>query len=194
MPHLLESIKLENGQWHRLPYHEQRLQQAQLKLFGKVTIRDLAHQISIPDDAQQGVHKCRVVYGEVIERVEFVPYQRRPVGTLRRVHCDTIDYSHKYADRSLLNELYAQRDGCDDVLIIKNGLVTDTSYANLVFYDGQRWVTPAHPLLRGTQRQYLLETGLIHEEEIRENHLFELSPVSSYQCFSRFSCCFLPRF
>lgn len=186
MPHLLESIKLENGQWHHLPYHEQRLQRAQLELFGEVTIQDLARQINIPEDARQGVYKCRVVYGREIEQVEFLPYQPRPVRTLRRVHCDAIDYSHKYADRSLLNDLFAKRNGCDDVLIIKNGLVTDTSYANIVFYDGQRWVTPTHPLLRGTQRQSLLDVGLIQAAVIRESHLAHFQKFQIINAFHAF--------
>ena len=156
MQHLLESLKLEDGVFSNLPYHEQRLHQAQLALFGQVTIWSLAHHLSVPDYAQRGVYKCRVRYGRAIEQVEFVPYQLRPVHTLRRIHCDSINYAHKYADRRPLNELFEQREGCDDVLIIKNGLVTDTSYANIIFYDGARWVTPAHPLLHGTQRQHLL--------------------------------------
>ncbi len=157
MQHLLESLKLEDGVFSNLSYHEQRLHQAQLALFGQVTIWSLAHHLSVPDYAQRGVYKCRVRYGRAIEQVEFVPYQLRPVHTLRRIHCDSINYAHKYADRRPLNELFEQRGNCDDVLIIKNGLVTDTSYANIIFYDGARWVTPAHPLLRGTQRQHLLE-------------------------------------
>lgn len=154
-----------------------------MELFGEVTIQNLAHQISIPDDAQQGIYKCRVVYGRDIEQVEFVPYQQRAIRTLRRVPCDTIDYSHKYADRSLLNQLFAQRGNCDDVLIIKNGLVTDTSYANIVLYDGQRWVTPAHPLLRGTRRQYLMDIGLIQEAVIEEN---DLSHYQKFQIINAF--------
>ncbi|MGB3781282.1 MAG: aminotransferase class IV [Tunicatimonas sp.] len=190
MHDLLESIKLENGHWHQLPYHEQRLQRAQLDLFGEVTIQDLARQITVPDDARLGVYKCRVLYSQQIERVEFLPYQQRPVRTLRRVHCDSIDYSHKYADRSLLNQLFAQRGDCDDVLIVKNGLVTDTSYANIVFFDGQAWVTPAQPLLRGTQRQYLLDAGRIREDIIEERILKRFQKfqiINAFHAFPGFS-------
>ncbi len=190
MHDLLESIKLENGHWHQLPYHEQRLQRAQLDLFGEVTIQDLARQITVPDDARRGVYKCRVLYSQQIERVEFLPYQQRPVRTLRRVHCDSIDYSHKYADRSLLNQLFAQRGDCDDVLIVKNGLVTDTSYANIVFFDGQAWVTPAQPLLRGIQRQYLLDAGLIWEDIIEERSLKRFQKfqiINAFHAFPGFS-------
>ena len=170
--HLLESIRLEDGVFPHLPYHEQRMHRAQQELFGEITISSLARHLSVPEHAQQGLYKCRVVYGRIIEKIEFVPYHPRTIRTLRRVHCDTIDYSHKYEDRQRLNELFAQRDGCDDVLIIRKGLVTDTSYANILFYDGKRWVTPDQPLLRGTQRQHLLDRGRIVERMVRESEVY----------------------
>ena len=171
MPQLLESIKVHNGRWHNLSYHEERIHRAQQALFGKVTIARLADQLILPEYTQRGLYKCRVLYGREIEHTEFLPYHPHPVRTLRRVHCDIIDYAHKYADRSQLNELFSQRGHCDDVLIIKKGLVTDTSYANIVFFDGQRWITPDQPLLRGTQRQHLLDEGHIREAVITEHDL-----------------------
>ncbi len=190
MPQLLESIKVENGRWHNLPYHEQRIHRAQRDFFGKVTIARLSDQLTLPEYTQRGLYKCRVLYSREVEHVEFLPYHPRPVRTLRRAHCDTIDYAHKYADRSLLNELFAQRGHCDDVLIIKNGLVTDTSYANVVLFDGQQWVTPAQPLLRGTRRQQLLDGGLIREAVIGENDLPKFQKfqiINAFHVFPGFS-------
>ena len=188
--HLLESIKVHHGQWHNLPYHEQRIHRAQQTLFGQVTIAQLADHLNLPQQAQQGLYKCRIVYGQAIEQIEFLPYHQRPVRTLRRVHCDTIDYAHKYADRSLLNELFAQRGHCDDVLIIKNGLVTDTSYANVVLFDGKNWITPAQPLLHGTQRQHLLDRGLIREADVEEDDLPKFQKfqvINAFHAFPGFS-------
>ena len=177
MSSLLESIKVENGVFHHLPYHEQRMHRAQQDLFGAVTIPQLADYLTVPSSARSGLYKCRIIYQQAIERVEFVPYQPKLIRTLRRAHSDDVNYPHKYEDRHVLNELFAQRGDCDDILIIKRGLVTDTSYANILFYDGQRWVTPAQPLLRGTQRQYLLDQGMVAEETI------------SVAALPRFYCC-----
>jgi 4-amino-4-deoxychorismate lyase len=60
---------------------------------------------------------------------------------------------------------YLTDEGCD-IIIIKNGLVTDTSFSNICFYDGTRWLTPAKPLLKGTMRAYLLSKNLIIEKDI----------------------------
>ncbi len=59
----------------------------------------------------------------------------------------------------------------DDVLIVKNGLLTDTSYANIAFFDGVQWLTPATPLLAGTRRQQLLEQGVITEATLHPSDL-----------------------
>lgn len=79
---------------------------------------------------------------------------------------DDIDYRYKQADRRVLDEAFALRDTADDVLIVRHGLLTDTSIANIALWDGCEWHTPAQPLLAGTQRRYLLDTGQIKETDI----------------------------
>jgi len=93
------------------------------------------------------------------------------VHSLRLVRDDNIDYRFKYADRRRLQVLFARRGDCDDVLIVKRGLLTDTSYCNIAVYDGLQWWTPDAPLLPGTARQRLLDKGLIREKRIRVEDL-----------------------
>jgi 4-amino-4-deoxychorismate lyase len=133
----------------------------------EVGLRDV---IDIPPDLPAAVHKCRVEYAAGIERVEFTKYQRRTVNTLTLVECDTIEYAHKYVDRGGIHQLL-EGIVTDDILIVKHGLITDTSFANIVFYDGARWLTPATPLLPGTARARLLHQQTIMTEEIRVNDL-----------------------
>jgi 4-amino-4-deoxychorismate lyase len=86
------------------------------------------------------------------------------------VQADSIQYEHKFLDRSCLDKLF-ETTLADDVLIVKNGLLTDTSFANIVFFDGDRWVTPSTPLLHGTKREYYLEIGRIKEVELTVDDL-----------------------
>jgi 4-amino-4-deoxychorismate lyase len=81
------------------------------------------------------------------------------------VIADDIDYSFKYSDRSALTRLI-DKSIADDILIIKNRQVTDTSYSNIAFTDGQKWFTPSNPLLKGTMRAKLINEGIISEIEI----------------------------
>lgn len=114
---------------------------------------------------------ARIVYGKAIEEITYVPYQRRKVSSLRLVTSDTIDYTYKSTNREELNSLYAQRETADDILVVRNGYLTDTSISNIALYDGNTWFTPSYPLLKGTKRAELLDKHLIQEKEILHTQL-----------------------
>lgn len=116
---------------------------------------------------QKGLQKCRIKYANEIIEIGFFPYTFPKINSLKILVDNDIDYSFKYDDRSALNLLYKQRETCDDILIIKNGLITDTSYANILFYNGKDWLTPEKPLLKGTQRAKLLSEEKIKTADIR---------------------------
>lgn len=175
MSPLVESIKLKDGKLFNLGYHQNRLNDALAELFPEAATIDLASAILIPEHCSSGIFKVRVLYGPIVEAIEIDPYQFRTIQSLKVVHHESIDYHLKYTDRQILQQLFAQRGDCDDIIIVKNGLVSDAFAANLIFFDGQKWLTPNSPLLKGTQLQYLLEQGIITEIEIKE------SDISSFQ-------------
>ena len=59
-----------------------------------------------------------------------------------------------------------QKDDCDDILIVQSGCITDTSYSNVVLFDGESYYTPDTYLLNGIRRQQLLASGKIKERRI----------------------------
>lgn len=179
---LLETIKLENGKLINLNYHNQRFNRARKEILS-LPEKDLADLIQIPEKFSEGTYRCRVVYQEKIEKIEFIPHQPRMINSLQIVHDNDIVYDHKFADRTNLQKLYKQRGDSDEIIILKNGLVTDCFIGNLVFFDGQKWITPDHPLLRGTQRQKLLDEGQIQEEKITEKDLFNYEMVGIINVF-----------
>ncbi len=165
MLRLVESIKVQDGVIHNLEHHQERMNLSVYKLTGENNRIFLSDELSVPAEFSAGLFKCRVVYTDRIELVEFIPYIRRDIRSLKLIHAD-IDYSCKYEDRSGLNSLFAQRGECDDILIIKDGLVTDSSSANIAFTDGQLWFTPAKPLLHGTKRSRLIAEKKLIERDI----------------------------
>ncbi|HEY5744506.1 MAG TPA: aminotransferase class IV [Chryseolinea sp.] len=164
---LLETIKLQDGEYQNLFFHEQRMNRSLKTLCGELDHFDLEEFLKHLERPAQGLFKCRIVYDEQSKEVEFIPYTPKPVNSLRVIEHDRISYEFKYADRKTLNKLYELRQASDDILIVKRGLVTDSSYANIVFRRGKHWYTPWSALLKGTQRAKLLERDVIHEEEIR---------------------------
>jgi 4-amino-4-deoxychorismate lyase len=168
MSPLLESLKLKDGIVQNLNYHQERLNRSMEELFPTARKIDLAKEISIPENCKSGIFKIRVLYGQTIEKIEIEPYVFRSIKSLKVVHHESIDYHLKYTDRQILQKLFAQRANYDDIIIVKNGLVTDSFAANLLFLDGEKWLTPASPLLKGTKRQLLIDSGIVSEKEIRE--------------------------
>jgi len=166
MYRLLESIRCENGELQNLPYHQARMDASVKMLSGKANSIMLG-AIKVPEHCRQGLFKCRVIYGKTLESVEFLPWQRPQISTLKMVNADEVDYSCKFADRAVFHRLLEKSANCDDILIVKNGLLTDTSYTNILFFSGNLWFTPALPLLHGTQRAKLLAEGKIVGAAIR---------------------------
>ncbi len=172
-PRLLETICCQNGRLKGLAFHQDRVRRSAQAL-GWKTSPDL-YSITIPQQARKGRCKCRVLYRENIEEIEFTPYYIRPVQRLTLIKADHIDYACKYEDRALINAAFAERGEADDVLFVRHGLLTDTSYANIALWDGTRWLTPKQPLLGGTRRAQLLEQDRICMADIfvTDLHQFE---------------------
>ena len=147
-----------------LPYHNARLNATRRHFFGDVPEIDLASFIHATGKA--GRTRCRVTYSGQVAGVEYFPYHIRPIRRLRMVEADGVDYHYKYADRTVLDKLLELRGEADDVLIVQNGLLTDTTFTNIALWDGAKWFTPARPLLEGTKRKLLLDQGLLIPEDI----------------------------
>ena len=185
MYRLLESIRCERGELKNLPFHQARMDNSARQLFSKEnTIR--LEKIVVPEHCRRGLYKCRVVYSETIESVEFIPYQFPKIKTLQLVFSDEIEYAYKFANRLALNALFEKRQNCDEILIVKNGLVTDTSLANIIFFNGKNWLTPALPLLKGTQRAKLLAEEKIVTADIRPADLKNFRKVRLINAMMRF--------
>jgi 4-amino-4-deoxychorismate lyase len=164
---LLESIRLSDGEFQNLFYHERRMNRALKFLCGVQEHFDLEAFLSQIDRPTKGLFKCRIVYDDSSRDIEFIPYQYKKIDSLRVVEHERISYEFKYADRKLIDRLYGLKRECDDILIVKRGLVTDSSFSNIVFRRGNHWYTPWSALLKGTMRSNLLERNLVQEEEIR---------------------------
>jgi 4-amino-4-deoxychorismate lyase len=171
MCQLVESLKLKDGVIQNLEYHQSRMNRSMNELFPDAEKIELAKAITIPENCKSGVYKVRVLYGSSVEKIEIEPYSFRIIKSLKVVRHESIDYHLKYTDRQILQQLFAQRGNCDDIIIVKNGFVTDSFAANLLFFDGKKWFTPTTPLLKGTKRQLLLDQGIISEREIREEDI-----------------------
>ncbi len=163
---LLESIKIKDRVLQNIDFHNERLNRSRFELLNCKREIDLSKEISLPATLSAQVYKCRVLYSKQIEAIEFQPYLLKPIQTLKIVEANHVDYAYKFADRTYLERLTTNLPPYQEILIVKNHCITDTSYANIVFFDGKNWLTPDTPLLRGTKRSQLLQKQIIQESRI----------------------------
>ena len=170
MSRLLESIKVYNKRLYNIEHHNVRMNNSRAELFNTKEQIDLSRIISVPVELSNELYKCRVIYSVEIISITFQKYKEKKISSLQLVQDNDITYTHKYEDRTEI-EKHLSVAKADEILIIKNGFVTDTSFSNVVFFDGTKYFTPSSPLLKGTKRAKLIADGTIQEEEIRLNDI-----------------------
>jgi 4-amino-4-deoxychorismate lyase len=166
MYQLVESVRVENRQLHHIELHNQRLNRAMLRLFGTDRKIRLEEIIDLPTNLTENRYKCRVTFSPESINVEIKPYIQREIKSLKIVHDNEIDYSFKSENRQQLDAAFEKREDCDDIIIIKNGCVTDSWAANILLFNGTDWITPDTPLLEGVQREYLLSQNRIRKQRV----------------------------
>lgn len=177
MYRFIESLRVEQRRLMHHEWHERRMEQTLSHHYGVQPVINLQASIELPPELDDRVYKCRIEYGAAIERVSFLLYEPKTVKTLRLVRDEAIDYSFKYEDRRVFNRLLSQREGADDILVVRNGCVTDTSFSNVIFFREGEWYTPDTFLLNGTCRQRLLAEGVIRETRITVDDLEQYSAI-----------------
>lgn len=170
----LETIKVFDGEIFNISYHQKRYESV-LNSLDCSEFENIKEYLKPP---VFGLYRCRLTYTTNKINVTYHEYKKRKITTLKLVYDDDIDYSQKSASRDDLERLFKQRENCDDILIIKNSLISDTSIANIAFYNSGLWYTPKKPLLNGTTRQRLLDEGEIIEKDIRIHDLKNYSKVA----------------
>lgn len=173
----VETIKIKDGKAMNLSCHQARMERTVSHFFEGQVVPNLNDILS--PTADMHFYKARVIYGKGgIEDVQYAPYTMRTIKSLKVVRDDTVDYSFKSTDRTFLNRLFSMKGDCDEIIIVKNGLVADTSFTNIAVYDGDVWLTPKQPLLMGTKRAQLLGEGKLREADITLEQLMKAEKVS----------------
>lgn len=187
MCRFIESIKLQDGDFKRLELHQARIRKAFEAFYPNEKVFDLAEFLSQSDfPTEKGIFKCRIVYDAEIRQLEFSQYIMRPINSLRLVETEIESLPYKLEDRSLYNEAFAQRNDSDDVLLVKSGLLTDTSYCNIALFNGNNWFTPRIPLLYGVNRAEFLNKGKLIEKDIKVLELRDYQKIALFNAMIEF--------
>lgn len=177
MCRLIESICLIQGKFLNLAGHEKRYAASYQACFGilpEITLGRYLSECAIPAD---GWYKCRLLYNQTELTVDFVPYVQPKIQSATIIDAGNITYDHKYASRPELDVLFNRKGQTDEIIMIKNGLVTDAYYYNLIFEKNNIWYTPAEPLLRGTMRQRCIDSGKLIPAHIEQKDIINFDTI-----------------
>ncbi len=158
MCQFIESIRVENGEVMALPFHQKRVNATFQHFFPKsktISLQKIIEQEQIPQDS---LYKLRIVYSSKLKSIEFQNYT---IPLFRKIQLIEIpsdfDYNFKSTKRELFDQVSKQIEHDTLVILIKNGLITDSTFSNLVFEKSGELYTPSKPLLAGTMLQQLLK-------------------------------------
>lgn len=179
---LIESIRVEQDKAHLLAYHQERVNKSLNYLGGKtqsIDVETIVGQcLSDTTTDYDSIYKLRFEYDLLgVYNVTLTPYKQKDIRRLFLSTVSSLDvYSYKWLNRSAL--LHPQISSTDEVLFTYQGYLTDTSYSNIVLEtsSGER-ISPRRPLLRGLQRQYLLDQGEITLADLTLDDLLQCKCV-----------------
>lgn len=163
-----ETIKIANSKPLYMEYHNKRANKTRRELFGAKDEIDLEDFICCKGDK-----RCKIIYDKKVQNVEYHAIKQRVFRTFMLKECN-FSYRYKYLKREAL-----QNDSeCDDVIFYKNGLLCDTSIANIALFCDGKWCTPVDPLLQGATRQRLIDEGFLHEKRLYVQDLIDAKRVA----------------
>lgn len=178
MCQFIETMCVEQGKIINLDYHLERIKNTR-KHFWNTEKTVPTNQLSALAATQDSRAKLRFTYDkENIYDLSCTPYNTRKIERLKLLGSNDIEYRYKSVDRSEINLLKAETEPTDEIIIVKQNRLTDTSYTNIALFDGSQWITPSTPLLKGTRRAQLLDAGKLREREVLATDLKSFQSIS----------------
>ena len=174
MSQFIESIKIEDQEVFLLELHQKRVN-ATFAHFGMENSINLAKIIKDLKIDEDGFFKLRIVYDlNRNYKTQLIPYAVAEIDSFQLVENNTYDYAFKFEDRKEFERMKTKAK-TEEIIIVKNNCITDTSYTNLLFLKDEKWYTPSTYLLNGVMRQHLLATKKIKETEITLQNIKEFT-------------------
>ena len=179
MSQFFESICVKDGLTENLHFHQARVNKT-LHAFNashnSIELVSIVQQLLLPTE---GLYKLRISYDlNGNYQSLWTPYQYKQIQNFALVDMKGHGYDYKFSNRDWINEALIQ-SGKDEIMMHHGGLIKDCSYTNIAFFDGVNWLTPAAPLLEGTQRAKLIEEGVIKPKVL---HINDIPTFNKFKC------------
>ena len=169
-----ETIKIEQGKVFHLEYHQKRVNYTFRHFFSDNTILNLKDVIRTDFD---GLTRAKIIYDSNNTEVLYFDYKPKNIHSLKLVDCDDILYNFKFFDRSAIDTLSLSSEA-DEIAIFKNGLLCDSSIANIAIFINGVWISPSKPLLFGTTLRRYTDLNFIKFGEINKMMMYKAEKIA----------------
>ncbi|MCB0662850.1 MAG: aminotransferase class IV [Saprospiraceae bacterium] len=133
---------------------------------------------------QDGWLKCRIEYDASDYDLSVLPYEKATFNHIVFQEIGSFTYPFKFADRAWINNFEKEVPDKTALLFLKEGKVTDGAYFNVAFKNGDEWLTPYQPLLKGTCRERLIQNGTLQTAVIKKADLHWFSAVRLFNAMT----------
>ncbi|MDX8044699.1 aminodeoxychorismate synthase component I [Gracilibacillus sp. S3-1-1] len=185
---LIESLKLEDGQYPLLPYHMKRLKESTYYFgypFNKVEVEEKLQELATT--YKKGIYKIRLLYhssGDFDCEHQLVPLLKGPIQSAvatTPIDCSTIYLYHKTTNRQVYewHDQQSSEHVFTTLLWNKEGFITEFTLGNIVIEKNGYYYTPpvTDGLLAGTFRGHLVENKTIIEKQLRLSELKDADQI-----------------
>jgi len=165
-----ETIKCDDYEIYNLQYHINRISNT-------IGLNINLEEYIYPPNNK--LLRCKIIYNKnEIEDIQYYEYDKKNITSFKLIYDDTIVYSKKELNRLNIDKLFDNKDNCDEIIIIKNNLLSDTSKANIAIFLNNEWITPKVPLLNGTTMQRYIDMGTLKQKDITVDMLKQSSKIA----------------
>lgn len=180
---VFETIAIIDGIPQNLAFHQARMDNTIEKLFQKTSVFNLEEIIQVSTEYQNGLIKCRIDYNQQDFNIIFSAYQRREIRNYQCVYLDNLDYTLKYTNRTIFEDINMIKD---EAVIIHDKKVTDCRIGNLIFFKDGIWYGSKNYLLKGTQLSRLLSENRVQLKEINADEIHQYEKVMMINAMNPF--------
>ncbi len=136
MSRFIESIKIEDQKMFLPDLHQNRVNEtfAHFGVEGSIDLLKIFKDLQHDED---GLYKLRISYDLTKNyRTQMIPYAISEIDNFQLVENNVYDYSFKFEDRKEFEKML-QKAKSDEIIIVKNNHITDTSFSDILFKKGK---------------------------------------------------------
>lgn len=180
-------MAVENGKILNLEEHQIRIESTFKKYYPEYQAHQLQSINLSKLDTSNERQKLKLLYNHSTFQFLLSQIEKISFSKFYLIHLSYFQYNYKYSDRLIFKNLKQQLVSDEEIIMVINNEITDTSFSNLCFYDGSGWFTPSKTLLNGTMRSHLIKEKIIATNKIQVDDLVKFSKFKMINALNNFN-------